>query len=222
MTGLAQYIDHTALSADTTEQKIHQLCEEAKTYQFWSVCINPAYIPLAKTLLANSAVKICTVIGFPLGANMTQVKVYETEQAILAGAQEIDMVVNVGWLKSGLWDKVRSDIQAIFQACRGVPLKVIFETCLLNEQEIRQLSQICADIGVAFVKTSTGFSTGGATVEAVELMKNAVGDAVKIKASGGIRSRETAEQMLTAGASRLGTSSGVAIVTNQTVENTQY
>ncbi|OOF71486.1 deoxyribose-phosphate aldolase [Rodentibacter caecimuris] len=222
MTSLAQYIDHTALAADTTEQKIQHLCQEAKTYGFWSVCINPAYIPFAKKLLADSDVKICTVIGFPLGANMTQVKSYETEQAILAGAQEIDMVVNVGWVKSELWDKVRSDIQAVFDACRGVPLKVILETCLLTEQEICQLCQICLEIGVAFVKTSTGFSSGGATVEAVELMKQVVGESVKIKASGGVRCRATAQQMLEAGASRLGTSSGVAIVTDKESTNAQY
>lgn len=222
MSNIAHYIDHTALTADTTEEKIQQLCLEAKTHQFWSVCINPAYIPLAKTLLVGSNVKICTVIGFPLGANMSQVKAYETEQAILAGADEIDMVVNIGWVKSGLWQQVEQDIRAVFLACDGKPLKVIFETCLLTEQEIQKLSKICLEIGVAFVKTSTGFSHGGATVEAVTLMKEVVKDKVAIKASGGVRSAETAKQMLNAGATRLGTSSGVSIITGQGAASGQY
>ena len=212
---IAKMIDHTALACDKTEEEIKCLCEEAVSNGFYSVCINACYIPFAKTILDGSDVKICTVVGFPLGATLSAVKAFETAQAIKAGAQEIDMVINVGWVKSGKWDEVKQDIQAVLTACGYtggiVPLKVIFETCLLTENEIVKLCEICRDLGVAFVKTSTGFSTGGATVKDVALMRQTVGETIGVKASGGVRDAETALAMIKAGANRLGTSSGVAI-----------
>ena len=158
---LAQYIDHTALTAEKNEQAILKLCDEAIEHGFYSVCINSGYIPLAKAKLTGTNVKICTVVGFPLGTNLTSVKAFETQEAIKAGANEIDMVINVGWIKSQKWEAVKQDIQAVFDACAGVPLKVILETCLLSKEEIIQACEICKEIGVAFVKTSTGFNQGG-------------------------------------------------------------
>ena len=158
---IAHYIDHTALTAEKTEADILKLCDEAIAHQFFSVCINSCHIPLAKQKLAHSNVKICTVVGFPLGANLTSVKAFETEQAIAAGANEIDMVINVGWIKSGKWQAVQEDIQGVLNACRGVPLKVILETCLLTKEEIVRACEICKALQVAFVKTSTGFNKGG-------------------------------------------------------------
>ena len=171
---LAQYIDHTALTAEKTEQDILKLCDEAIQYGFYSVCINSGYIPLAKEKLTGSNVKICTVVGFPLGANLSSVKAFETQEAIKTGAGEIDMVINVGLIKSNKWDAVKDDIQAVLTACHGVPLKVILETCLLTKEEIVKACEICKALGVAFVKTSTGFNKGGATVEDVALMKKKV------------------------------------------------
>ena len=208
---LAQYIDHTALTAEKNEQDISTLCNEAIEHGFYSVCINSGYIPLAKEKLAGSNVKICTVVGFPLGANLTSVKAFETQEAIKAGANEIDMVINVGWIKSQKWDEVKQDIQAVFNACNGTPLKVILETCLLTKDEIVKACQICKEIGVAFVKTSTGFNKGGATVEDVALMKQTVGN-IGVKASGGVRDTETALAMIKAGATRIGASAGIAII----------
>lgn len=221
-TDYAKYIDHTLLAQNATKEQIIKLCDEAKQYHFYSVCINSGYIPLVKPLLKDSDVKICSVIGFPLGAMLTSVKVFETEMAIEQGAQEIDMVINVGWLKNGDWEVVTNDIQEVYQACAKTPLKVILETCLLTKEEIVKVCQICKEIGVAFVKTSTGFSKAGATEEDVKLMKDTVGDKVAVKASGGVRSLETAEKMIRAGASRLGTSSGVAIVTGQNKSESSY
>lgn len=208
---LAQYIDHTALTAEKNESDILKLCDEAVKYHFYSVCINSAYIPLAKEKLAGTDVKICTVIGFPLGANLTSVKAFETSEAIKAGANEIDMVLNVGWIKSQKWDAVKEDIKAVFNACHGIPLKVILETCLLSKEEIVKACEICKEVGVAFVKTSTGFNKGGATVEDVALMKQTVGN-IGVKASGGIRDTETALAMIKAGATRIGASAGIAII----------
>lgn len=208
---LAQYIDHTALTAEKNEQDISTLCNEAIEHGFYSVCINSGYIPLAKEKLAGSNVKICTVVGFPLGANLTSVKAFETQESIKAGANEIDMVINVGWIKSQKWDAVKQDIQAVFNACDGTPLKVILETCLLTKDEIVKACEICKEIGVAFVKTSTGFNKGGATVEDVALMKNTVGN-IGVKASGGVRDTETALAMIKAGATRIGASAGIAII----------
>ena len=208
---LAQYIDHTALTAEKNEQDILTLCNEAIEHGFYSVCINSGYIPLAKEKLAGSNVKICTVVGFPLGANLTSVKAFETQESIKAGANEIDMVINVGWIKSQKWDAVKQDIQAVFNACNGAPLKVILETCLLTKDEIVKACKICKEIGVAFVKTSTGFNKGGATVEDIALMKQTVGN-IGVKASGGVRDTETALAMIKAGATRIGASAGIAII----------
>ncbi|OOF44302.1 deoxyribose-phosphate aldolase [Rodentibacter trehalosifermentans] len=208
---LAKYIDHTALTAEKNEQDILTLCDEAIKYGFYSVCINSGYIPLAKEKLAGTAVKICTVVGFPLGANLTSVKAFETQEAIKAGANEIDMVINVGWIKSNQWQAVKEDIQAVLNACNAVPLKVILETCLLTKDEIVKACEICKELGVAFVKTSTGFSKGGATVEDVALMKKTVGH-IGVKASGGVRDTATALAMIEAGATRIGASAGIAII----------
>ncbi|NNI16545.1 deoxyribose-phosphate aldolase [Pasteurella multocida] len=208
---IAQFIDHTALTAEKTEQDIIQLCDEAITHQFWSVCINSAYIPLAKQKLAGTPVKICTVVGFPLGANLSTVKAFETTEAIKAGADEIDMVINVGWIKSNKWDAVEKDIATVLAACAGKPLKVILETCLLSKDEIVKACEICKTLNVAFVKTSTGFNRGGATKEDVALMKRTVGD-IGVKASGGVRDTESAIAMINAGASRIGASAGIAII----------
>ncbi|HDR1062571.1 TPA: deoxyribose-phosphate aldolase [Pasteurella multocida] len=208
---IAQFIDHTALTAEKTEQDIIQLCDEAIAHQFWSVCINSAYIPLAKQKLAGTPVKICTVVGFPLGVNLSTVKAFETTEAIKAGADEIDMVINVGWIKSNKWDAVEKDIATVLAACAGKPLKVILETCLLSKEEIVKACEICKTLNVAFVKTSTGFNRGGATKEDVALMKRTVGD-IGVKASGGVRDTETAIAMINAGASRIGASAGIAII----------
>ena len=208
---LAQYIDHTALSADKTPADIIQLCNEAKQYGFYSVCLNSAYIPLAKQQLAGSDVKICTVVGFPLGANLSSVKAFETRASIEAGAREIDMVINVGLAKAGDWDAVKADIQAVLEACQGVLLKVILETCLLSDEEIVKVCEICKALGVDFVKTSTGFNRAGATVEHIRLMRATVGD-LGVKASGGVRDTATALAMIEAGATRIGASAVIAIV----------
>ncbi|OCG67347.1 deoxyribose-phosphate aldolase [Gilliamella sp. Nev5-1] len=218
----AKYIDHTLLAMNATEDQIRKLCDEAKEYHFYSVCVNSGYVPLAASLLNGSDVKVCSVVGFPLGAMLTCAKAYETEMAIKAGAQEIDMVINVGWLKSNDWDAVKNDIEAVFKACGQVPLKVILETCLLTKEEIVKVCTICKEIGVAFVKTSTGFSVAGATVEDVKLMRKTVGDKMGVKASGGIRNRETAEAMIQAGATRLGASAGIAIVYGNTTSSSNY
>ncbi|WP_109077977.1 deoxyribose-phosphate aldolase [Aggregatibacter kilianii] len=208
---IARYIDHTALTAEKTEADILKLCDEALEHHFFSVCINSCHIPLAKQKLAGSDVKICTVVGFPLGANLTSVKAFEAKEAIAAGANEIDMVINVGWIKSGKWQAVKEDVQGVLAACNGTPLKVILETCLLSKEEIVHACEICKALNVAFVKTSTGFNKGGATVEDVALMKRTVGD-IGVKASGGIRDTQTALAMIDAGATRIGASAGIAII----------
>lgn len=218
---IAQFIDHTALTTEKNEKDILQLCEEAIENQFWSVCINSGYIPLAKEKLQGSNVKICTVVGFPLGANLTSVKAFESMEAIKAGADEIDMVINVGWIKSGKWDAVRADIAEVLMACGLKPLKVILETCLLTKDEIVKACEICKELNVAFVKTSTGFSKGGATVEDVALMKKTVGN-IGVKASGGIRDTETAVAMINAGATRIGASAGIAIINGLADTNSNY
>ncbi len=214
MNSYAKYIDHTLLAMDATEPQIKKICEEAKTHHFYSVCVNSSYVPLVASQLAGSDVKVCSVIGFPLGAMLTSCKVFETKAAIDAGAQEIDMVINVGQLKSGHWQQVEQDIQAVYEAAGDVPLKVIIEACLLNQDEIVKVCTICKQIGVAFVKTSTGFSRSGASEEDVQLMRKTVGEHIGVKASGGIRDQLTAQNMINAGANRLGTSAGVAIVNN--------
>lgn len=211
----APYIDHTLLKCDATESDIKKVCDEAIKYQFCSVCVNSSYASLTSQQLKGTQVKTCCVVGFPLGACLSEVKAFETEQAILNGADEIDMVINLGFLKSHHLDLVKKDIQMVKNACNGKTLKVILETCLLTRDEIIAVCNMCKKIGVEFVKTSTGFSTGGATIEDVELMKQTVGQHIEVKASGGIRDQKTAQAMIDAGATRLGTSAGIAIISNQ-------
>ena len=209
---IAKYIYHTILKPIAQRKDIEKLCNEAKEYDFASVCVNPCWVSYASKLLKGSNVKVCTVIGFPLGANDSAVKAFEAKRAIEQGASEVDMVINIGALKAGEYDIVKQDIQAVRQASAGKVLKVIIETSYLTDEEKQKVCKICADVGADFVKTSTGFSEGGATAKDVALMAAAAGDKVKVKASGGIRSREDALKMIEAGASRLGTSSGIKIV----------
>lgn len=205
-------IDHTVLKPDTSNSMIENLCKEALEYDFAAVCVNPYFVKLAKELLQDSNVKVATVIGFPLGANTKEVKAYETIDAIKNGADEIDMVINIGALKNKDYNLVKEDIEAVVEAAKGKAIvKVIIETCLLTEEEKKKACELSLEAGADFVKTSTGFSTGGATIEDVKLMKSIVGDKMGIKASGGIRDLETARKMIEAGATRLGTSSGVKI-----------
>lgn len=218
----AQFIDHTALTAEKTEQDILKLCDEAIEHNFFSVCVNSGYIPLAKQKLQNANVKICTVVGFPLGANLSCVKAFEAKEAIKAGAEEIDMVINIGLIKSSKWDSVKADIQAVLTACEGALLKVILETCLLTKEEITRSCKICRDLGVGFVKTSTGFNKGGATVEDIALMRQVVGENIGVKASGGVRDTETAIAMIKNGATRIGSSSGIAIINGLADNNATY
>ncbi len=213
MKNLASMIDHTLLAANATQTQIKILCQEASEYHFFSVCVNSSYVPLAASQLKDADVKVCAVVGFPLGAMSTEAKAYEAKVAITEGAEEIDMVIHVGLLKSGEIAKVEQDIQALREATKGKILKVIFETALISKEEIVILCEICTRVGVDFVKTSTGFSTGGATLEDVALMKASIGAGVQVKASGGIRDYETAAAMIEAGATRLGVSAGIAIVT---------
>lgn len=214
---LAKMIDHTILKPEATKEQVERLCREAKEYGFASVCVNSSYVLLCAELLADSEVKVCTVVGFPLGAMSTVGKVMETRQAILDGADEIDMVVHVGMIKSGDWDYVEADIQEVVDEAKDKALvKVIIETCLLTDEEKARVCQICRDAGADFVKTSTGFSTGGAKAEDVALMRKTVGSDMGVKASGGVRTYEAAEEMVKAGATRLGTSSGIAIVKEET------
>jgi len=213
---LNKYIDHTLLKPEATVEQITKLCEEAKEYDFASVCINPTHIALCKKLLAGTTVNVCTVIGFPLGANKSSVKAFETKEAINDGATEVDMVLNVGALKEGNYALVESDIKAVKDAANGTLVKVIFENCLLTKEEIVKACEICMKVGVEYVKTSTGFSKGGATFEDVKLMSDTVKGVCKVKAAGGVRNYDDAYKMVVeCGASRLGTSSGVAIVTGE-------
>ena len=211
---LAKMIDHTNLKASTVKEEILKLTKEAKEYQFASVCVNPTWVELAAQELKGTDVKVCTVIGFPLGANTKEVKVFETKDAIEKGAEEIDMVINIAKLKDGDDDYVESEIAGVVEASKGKAIvKVIIETCLLTDDEKKQVCNLAVKAGADFVKTSTGFSTGGATIEDVALMKQTVGAHVGVKASGGIRSKEDAQAMVHAGATRIGASSGIAIVT---------
>lgn len=210
--GINRMIDHTLLKAEASQDQIKKLCQEAKTYDFFSVCVQPTWISLCKEELAGSGVKIATVIGFPLGANTTETKVFEAKDAIEKGADEIDMVINIGALKSGQDQLVEDEIRAIKEAIGDHILKVIIETCLLTEDEKIRACQLTLKAGGDYVKTSTGFSTGGAKLEDVKLMKDQVKDRAKVKASGGIRDFATAKKMLEAGAERLGVSAGIAIV----------
>jgi deoxyribose-phosphate aldolase len=207
-----KYIDHTLLKSDTTERDIIDLCNEAKEHQFYSVCINSSYVALAKQLLERSSVKICSVIGFPLGAMSTESKVFEAKDAIEKGADEIDMVINIGYLKSKNYVAVFKDISDVKLAIGRIPLKVIIEISELSKNEIIKASEICLDAKVDFIKTSSGFTKSGATLTAVKIIKKTVRDNAKIKASGGIRDYETAKKYIDVGANRIGTSSGVDII----------
>jgi deoxyribose-phosphate aldolase len=219
---LAQYIDHTLLAADATREQIATLCREAQEHGFYSVCVNSGQVPYAASLLTDGQVKVCAVVGFPLGAGLSDTKAFEAQQAIAAGAGEIDMVLNVGALKDGLLDQVSDDIVAVKQACGEVPLKVILETCLLDDAQKTKACEICRELDVAFVKTSTGFSRSGATLEDVALMRKVVGAEVGVKASGGVRDYKTALAMIEAGATRLGTSSGIAIISGAEASGSGY
>lgn len=218
---LNKYIDHTLLKADATQESIKELCRQAKEYDFMSVCINSSNIELAKEELKGTDVKICTVIGFPLGATTTESKVFETTDAIEKGADEVDMVLNVGALKSKNFDIVLRDISEVAKAAhnKGKILKVILETCLLEKDEIIKACQLSKEAGADFVKTSTGFSTGGAKEGDVALMRKTVGDLMGVKASGGIRTLEKARLMIENGATRLGVSAGVQIMEELESEN---
>ena len=210
---LNKYIDHTLLKATATEEQITKLCNEAKQYNFMSVCVNTCYVPLCARLLANTGVKVCCVVGFPLGAMSTEAKTQETIDAIRNGANEVDMVINVGKIKSGDWAFVKRDIEGVVLAARGKALtKVIIETCLLTDEEKVKACTVAKLAGANFVKTSTGFSTGGATVEDIRLMRQTVGPDMGVKASGGVRTYEDAMKMIEAGASRIGTSNGISII----------
>ncbi|MCQ2410817.1 MAG: deoxyribose-phosphate aldolase [Elusimicrobiaceae bacterium] len=209
---LAKLIDHTLLKSAATRPDIHRLCQEARQYGFCSVCVNPFWVSYAKELLQGSGVKVCTVIGFPLGANTTAVKAYETADAVKNGADEIDMVLNIGALKNSEYDTVRQDIEAVRQACPGRTLKVILETSQLTDEEKVKACKICTQAQADFVKTSTGFVGGGATAADVALMRKSIAPNMQVKASGGVRSRADAQAMTAAGATRIGASSGIAIV----------
>lgn len=216
------YIDHTLLAPNATCEQITTLCDEAKEHQFCSVCINPGFVPTCAELLSGTSVKVCTVIGFPLGANTTETKVFETADAIRKGANEIDMVVNVSDVLDNRWEQVEAEISAIKTACGDTLLKVILETCLLTNEQIITLCEICKRAKADYVKTSTGFSTGGATVEHVQLMRDTVGATMGVKASGGVRTSETAQAMIAAGATRIGASASVSIVTGVTPTTNGY
>ncbi len=208
----AKYIDHTLLKATATKAEITKLLEEAKEYHFKSVCVNPYYVSYAKEVLRDTDVLVCTVIGFPLGQNTTNVKVLETKDAILNGADEIDMVINIAAVKDKDDKLVETEIRAIKEACGPRTLKVILETCYLTDEEIVRASKLAKKANADFVKTSTGFGTNGATVEAVKLMRETVGKTMGVKASGGIRSKEDMEKMIEVGATRIGASAGVKIM----------
>lgn len=210
---LAKYIDHTLLKPEATIEQIKQLVDEAKEYEFASVCVNPSWVSFCYNELKDTSVKVCTVIGFPLGATSTAAKVAETKQAIEDGATEVDMVINVGLLKSKQFDAVEEDIRAVVETAKEKALtKVIIETSLLTNEEKVKACKLAEVAGADFVKTSTGFSNGGATVEDVKLMRDSVSDQVEVKASGGIRNLETMEEMIKAGATRIGASAGVSII----------
>ncbi len=220
---LAGYIDHTILKPDATKDQVIKICQEAREYHFASVCVNAYRTKLVKEQLEGSDVKVCTVVGFPLGAVPKEVKAFETKGAISDGANEIDMVINVGALKDKDYDCVYKDIKAVVDACGDKALlKVILETCLLTDEEKEKACELSVKAGAQFVKTSTGFSTGGATIEDVALMKKTVNDQAKVKASGGVRSYEDAIAVVEAGANRIGASAGIAIVEGSEATSSGY
>ncbi|MEJ8554388.1 deoxyribose-phosphate aldolase [Tepidibacter sp. Z1-5] len=220
---LSKYIDHTVLKAQTTEDDVKKVCKEAKEYGFFSVCINPSYIEFSKEQLKGSDVKVCTVIGFPLGANTSEVKAFETIDAIKKGADEVDMVINIGALKDKKYDYVQNDIKAVVDAADGKALvKVIIETCYLTDEEKKIACELAKKAGTDYVKTSTGFGTGGSTPQDIKLMRETVGANIGVKASGGVRSTEDAKAVIDAGASRIGASASISIVTGNKDSNSGY
>ncbi|MDT0295122.1 deoxyribose-phosphate aldolase [Mesonia ostreae] len=216
------YIDHTQLKATATPKDIVTLCEEAKKYDFFAVCVNSCHVALVAEELKDSKVKIAAVVGFPLGASSSEAKIYESENCIINGAHEIDMVLNIGWLKANMHSSVEEEIAAIKKAIGEKTLKVILEICYLSDEEIRIACQIAQRAGADFVKTSTGFGTGGATEHHVRIMHEEVGDTMKIKASGGIKDTQTAIKYINMGVSRIGTSSGIEIVTSTNKDTYEY
>ena len=209
---LNKMIDHTILKADAKRKDVVRYCEEAKEYDFMSVCVNSCNVKIVKKELEGSDVKVCCVVGFPLGAMATEAKAFEAKYCVDNGADEIDMVINIGALKDENYDYVKKDIEEVVKASNGKVVKVIIETCLLSYEEKKKACELAKEAKADFVKTSTGFSTGGATVEDVKLMKSVVGDKLKVKASGGVRTKEDAMKMIEAGADRIGASSGINIV----------
>jgi deoxyribose-phosphate aldolase len=217
-TNIAAMIDHTLLKPDATKQQIETLCQEAREHKFFSVCVNPVWVSMAKELLKDSGVKVCTVIGFPLGAATSETKAFETKNAIENGAEEVDMVINIGALKDQNDEWVENDIRSVVAAAKGKALtKVIIETSLLTKEEKIRACQLAVKAGADFVKTSTGFSSGGATVSDIALMRETVGPNVGVKASGGVRNTEDAQKMIESGATRIGASSSVDIIKGETV-----
>ena len=217
-----QYIDHTLLKATATKAEIKEICDEAKKYNFYAVCVNGSYVPYVKEELKDSGVNIAAVIGFPLGAMSTKAKVFEAEQAVRDGATEIDMVIQIGKLIDGDYEYVENDIREIKKAIGDNVLKVIIETCYLTDDQKKKACELALNAKADYVKTSTGFGTGGATFEDVKLMKDVVKDNAKVKASGGVKDYETAEKYVELGASRLGTSSGVKIIEGEKVGENDY
>lgn len=210
---LNRLIDHTVLKPETTQGEIETLCQEAIEHNFMSVCVQPTWVSLAADLLKGSQSVVCTVIGFPLGANTTKVKAFEAADAEANGAKEVDMVINIGWVKDEQWEKVLTDIKAVVEAVKEETLvKVIVETALLTTAELERVTEIVAVSGAEFIKTSTGFSTAGAQITDVELMSRVSNGRIKVKASGGVRTKVDADKMVAAGANRIGTSNGIEIV----------
>ncbi|SKB29146.1 deoxyribose-phosphate aldolase [Acetoanaerobium noterae] len=223
MKNLSRYIDHTLLKADATENEVIKLCNEAKEYDFFSVCINPGFVEIAAKELSESNVAVCTVIGFPLGASTPETKAFETRDAIQKGAAEVDMVINISKLKDKKDEQVLKDIKAVVDAAdKKALVKVIIETCLLTDEEKERACKLAKDAGADFVKTSTGFSTGGATKEDIALMRKTVGTEMGVKASGGVRTYEDAVTMIESGATRIGASASIAIVTASKSQSSGY
>ena len=216
---IAHTIDQTLLSPEATCQEIDKLCDEARKYEFYSVCVPPSWVEHAKKHLGGSKVKVVTVISFPHGNDLSSSKALASQQATKAGADEVDMVMNLGWAKEGNWSAVESDIAQVVKAVQPTPVKVILETCLLSDDQIQKACHAAAQAGAKFVKTSTGFSKAGATIEAVRLMKASIPATMEVKASGGIRDLATALAMIEAGATRLGTSSGAAIISGKSTSS---
>ncbi len=208
----SKYIDHTLLKPEATQDQIEKLCQEAKQYDFASVCVNPYWVPFCKEELKDSDVKVCTVIGFPLGATSSASKAFETAHAIEQGADEVDMVMNIGELLAGHDQTVQKDIEAVVQAAQGKIVKVILETCLLNDAQIERACSLCVKAKADFVKTSTGFNSAGANTHVVEVMKQAVKGQAKVKAAGGVRNQADMDAMIVAGADRIGTSHGIELM----------